>query len=52
MHSKWQDQGLLSSNFAKNTKVAYILTLGVVEEYRRNGIGKLASLYFILKSLR
>lgn len=36
-----EDQGLLSSNFAKNTKVAYILTLGVVEEYRRNGIATL-----------
>lgn len=36
-----EDQGLLSSHFAKNTKVAYILTLGVVQEYRRNGIATL-----------
>ncbi|GIY89308.1 n-alpha-acetyltransferase 60 [Caerostris darwini] len=36
-----EDQGLLSSNFTKNTKVAYILTLGVVEDFRRNGIATL-----------
>ncbi|GIY89306.1 n-alpha-acetyltransferase 60 [Caerostris darwini] len=43
-----EDQGLLSSNFTKNTKVAYILTLGVVEDFRRNGIG---FLNFILATL-
>jgi len=36
-----EDQGLLSSHFAKSTKVAYILTLGVVREFRRNGIATL-----------
>lgn len=36
-----EDQGLLSSHFAKNTEVAYILTLGVVRECRRNGIATL-----------
>lgn len=33
-----EDQGLLASSFPKRTEVAYILTLGVVREYRRNGI--------------
>lgn len=36
-----EDQGLLSSHFPKNTEVAYILTLGVVRECRRNGIATL-----------
>ena len=36
-----EDQGLLSSKFPKNTRVAYILTLGVVKEHRRNGIATL-----------
>lgn len=33
-----EDQGLLSRRFDKRTKVAYILTLGVVKEFRRLGI--------------
>ncbi|RWS14161.1 hypothetical protein B4U79_07773 [Dinothrombium tinctorium] len=36
-----EDQGLLSKQFSKLTPVAYILTLGVVKEYRRNGIATL-----------
>ncbi|UYV76474.1 NAA60 [Cordylochernes scorpioides] len=33
-----EDQGLLAPHFTKSTQVAYILTLGVVVQFRRNGI--------------
>ncbi|XP_076305559.1 N-alpha-acetyltransferase 60 [Tachypleus tridentatus] len=36
-----EDQGLLSPHFPKTSLVAYILTLGVVQEFRRNGIATL-----------
>ncbi|GAB6025837.1 N-alpha-acetyltransferase 60 [Chamberlinius hualienensis] len=36
-----EDQGILSSVFPCNTQVAYILSLGIVEDYRRNGIASL-----------
>lgn len=36
-----EDAGLLAGNFAPTAHVAYILTLGVVREYRRNGIATL-----------
>ncbi|KAI1301796.1 N-alpha-acetyltransferase 60 [Halotydeus destructor] len=36
-----EDQGLLSFQLTRNTWVAYILTLGVVKEYRRQGIATL-----------
>lgn len=37
----FEDEDLLSSTFSRNTKVAYILVLGVVKEYRRLGIATL-----------
>ncbi|UYV76475.1 NAA60 [Cordylochernes scorpioides] len=36
-----EDQGLLAPHFTKSTQVAYILTLGVVVQFRRNGIATL-----------
>jgi len=36
-----EDEHLLSTTFPRNTKVAYILALGVVKEYRRLGIATL-----------
>ncbi|CAG2100340.1 unnamed protein product, partial [Medioppia subpectinata] len=36
-----EDQGLLATSLANNSRVVYILTLGVVKEFRRNGIATL-----------
>lgn len=36
-----EDEGILSSHFSQGTQVAYILSLGVVKDYRRNGIASL-----------
>ena len=35
-----KDNGILGGRLLKDTKVAYILSLGVVKEFRKNGIGK------------
>jgi len=35
-----QDMSVLASHFSKGTLVAYILSLAVVKEYRRHGLGK------------
>jgi len=35
------DQGILANHFPPGTQVAYILSLGVVTDYRRNGIASL-----------
>lgn len=35
-----QDGDILASNFSVDTQVAYILSLGVVKEFRKHGIGK------------
>ena len=36
-----EDRGLLASNLSQTSRVVYILTLGVVKEFRRNGIATL-----------
>ncbi|XP_054160463.1 N-alpha-acetyltransferase 60-like [Oppia nitens] len=36
-----EDKGLLATSLPKDSEVAYILTLGVVKEHRRNGIASL-----------
>uniref|UniRef100_T1JBL5 N-alpha-acetyltransferase 60 n=1 Tax=Strigamia maritima TaxID=126957 RepID=T1JBL5_STRMM len=36
-----EDQGILSHHFPNGTQLAYILSLGVVQDYRRNGIASL-----------
>ncbi len=36
----FQDFNILSATFPSSTQVAYILSLGVVDEHRRKGIGK------------
>lgn len=36
-----QDQDILSPSFGKSTSVGYILSLGVSEKHRRNGIASL-----------
>lgn len=35
-----QDGDILASSFPVDTQVAYILSLGVVKEFRKHGIGK------------
>lgn len=35
-----EDGDILASNFSVDTQVAYILSLGVVKEFRKHGIGK------------
>ncbi|POI24416.1 hypothetical protein CIB84_011834, partial [Bambusicola thoracicus] len=42
-----QDGDILASNFPLDTQVAYILSLGVVKEFRKHGIGSL-----LLESLK
>lgn len=45
-----KDNGILGGRLLKDTKVAYILSLGVVKEFRKNGIGKcIAKFNFGLK---
>lgn len=39
-----QDSNILSATFPGSTQVAYILSLGVVEGYRRKGIGEFLGL--------
>lgn len=36
-----EDQGFLANSFLKHSDVAYILSLGVAKQYRRNGIASL-----------
>ncbi|XP_054389306.1 N-alpha-acetyltransferase 60 isoform X3 [Pongo pygmaeus] len=42
-----EDGDILASNFSVDTQVAYILSLGVVKEFRKHGIGSL-----LLESLK
>jgi len=37
----FQDRGILSQSFSKQTEVGYILSLGVSKDHRRNGIASL-----------
>jgi ribosomal protein S18 acetylase RimI-like enzyme len=39
--SLFQDRGILSQSFSKQTEVGYILSLGVSKDHRRNGIASL-----------
>ena len=39
----FQDSDILAANSAPESKVAYLLSLGVLDEYRENGIG----VYFV-----
>ena len=36
-----EDNGILGGRYLKDTRVAYVLSLGVVKEYRKNGIASL-----------
>lgn len=36
----FQDGDILASSFPVDTQVAYILSLGVVKEFRNHGVGK------------
>jgi hypothetical protein len=36
----FQDADLLSSHYSSGAQVAYILSLGVVKDFRRHGVGK------------
>ena len=38
--SSLQDGDILASRFPVDTQVAYILSLGVVKEFRKHGIGR------------
>lgn len=47
-----EDQGLLSTHCSKSSRVVYILTLGVVKEFRRNGIATLLLDHLIIHLTR
>jgi len=40
-----QDFDILASHYPLNTQMVYILSLGVVKEYRRHGVGVLLFIF-------